>query len=162
MLRFVEKSRMRLHLSRLLSLLTILAGLFLSNASFSVPSSDDLVKDVLKQTNKFRKSQGLDELEMREDLNRIAQKHSENMASGRSRFGHSGFAQRQVMVGRIIRYKSMSENVAYGARDAKQAVDMWKDSPGHRSNMAGNYTYIGIGVARNKQGFLYYTQIFVR
>jgi uncharacterized protein YkwD len=51
------------------------------------PSSDGPVEDVLKYTNQFRKSKGLKALEMRDDLNAIARKHSEDMASGRCAFG---------------------------------------------------------------------------
>ncbi len=128
---------------------------------FNAPE-DELTKDVLKQTNKFRKSEGLEELEMKDKFNDIAKKHSEDMASGRRSFGHAGFNQRSNEVGKIYKYSSISENVAYGANDAKEAVDMWKNSPGHRANMLGNYKYIGIGIAKNSQGILYYTQIFIR
>ncbi len=129
-------------------------------SSFS--AGDDLTKDVFKHTNKLRKSHGLQELVMREELNTIARKHSEDMASGRKGFGHGGFSQRGVAVSRYIKYRSISENVAYGASSGKDVVTMWKNSSGHRKNMLGNYKYIGIGTARSKRGIIYYTQIFVR
>jgi uncharacterized protein YkwD len=135
---------------------------FLSSTLFFSAPEDELTKDVLKQTNKFRKSQGLEELEMKDKFNDIAKKHSEDMANGRRSFGHAGFNQRGNEVGKIYKYTSISENVAYGANDAKEAIDMWKNSSGHRANMLGNYKYIGIGIAKNSQGILYYTQIFVR
>ena len=55
----------------------------------AMPSKDGLTDDVLKYTNQYRKAKGLTPLEMREDLNQIARKHSEDMASGRRKFGHS-------------------------------------------------------------------------
>jgi uncharacterized protein YkwD len=129
----------------------------------SVPIKDVLTDDVLKYTNQFRKSRGLPALEMRDDLNAIARKYSQDMASGRRSFGHGGYSQRETQVRKLIRpFYAMGENVAYGARSGKEVVSIWKTSTGHRRNMLGNYKYIGIGTARDRRGFIYYTQIFVR
>ena len=129
----------------------------------SVPIKDVLTDDVLKYTNQFRKSRGLPALEMRNDLNAIARKYSQDMASGRRGFGHGGYSQREAQVRKLIRpFNAMGENVAYGARTGKEVVSLWKTSTGHRRNMLGNYKYIGIGTARDRRGLIYYTQIFVR
>ena len=127
-------------------------------------SSAGPVEDVLKYTNQFRKSKGLKALEMRDDLNAIARKHSEDMASGRCTFGHDGYDLRVSKIKKTIKPcdGNIGENVAYGARNGKEAVDTWKNSSGHRKNMLGDYKYIGIGTASNKKGVIYYTQIFVR
>lgn len=121
----------------------------------------DLSSDVLKYTNQFRRSQGLKALEMRNDLNAIARKHSEDMANGRRSFGHGGFSQRESQIKKIFKTCTMAENVAYGAKNGKEAIDIWKKSSGHKKNMLGNYRYIGIGTAKSKKGIIYYTQIFV-
>lgn len=122
-----------------------------------------LNEDVVKYTNEFRKSKRLPALVMREDLNAIARRHSEDMAKGKCGFGHSGYHQRELQVERTINMEyGMAENVAYGASTAKQVVALWKGSSGHRKNMLGNYKYIGIGTARDKHGAIYYTEIFVR
>ena len=125
--------------------------------------SGGLNDDVVKYTNQFRKSHRLPALVMRDDLNAIARKHSEDMAKGRCGFGHSGYHQRELQVQKVIRLEyGMAENVAYGATTAKQVVSMWKGSSGHRKNMLGNYKFIGIGTARDRRGSIYYTEIFVR
>jgi uncharacterized protein YkwD len=125
--------------------------------------NDGLNDDVLKYTNEFRKSKRLTELVMRDDLNEIARKHSDDMAKGRCSFGHAGFNQRELEVQKTIDpFYGMAENVAYGATTAKEVVTMWKNSPEHRENMLGNYKYIGIGTAPDKLGRIYYTEIFVR
>ena len=128
------------------------------------PSSIGPVEDVLKYTNQFRKSKGLKTLEMRDDLNAIARKHSEDMASGRCAFGHDGYDLRVSKIKKTIKPCDgyVGENVAYGASNGKEAVDIWKNSSAHRKNMLGDYKYIGIGTASNKKGDIYYTQIFVR
>jgi uncharacterized protein YkwD len=97
----------------------------------------------------------------RDDLNAIAQKHSENMARGRVGFGHSGFNERFNQASKMIKgFKAFAENVAYGPRSGKEAVVMWKNSPEHRRNMLGRYRYIGIGAAKDRRGVIYYTQVF--
>jgi len=129
----------------------------------SDPSGAGPAEDVLKYTNQFRNSRKLSELEMRKDLNEIARKHSEDMAKGRRSFGHGGLKQRQAQIQKLLKsYSGMAENVAYGARNGKEAFNIWKNSKGHRANMLGSYKYIGIGTARDKRGRIYYTQIFVR
>ena len=127
-------------------------------------STDKLTEDVLKYTNQFRKSKGLKAVEMREDLNAIARKHSNDMASGRCSFGHDGYDLRVSKIKKTIKPcdGNIGENVAFGASNGKEAVDVWKNSSAHRKNMLGDYKYIGIGTARNRQGVIYYTQIFVR
>ena len=133
---------------------------FISATTFK----DGITEDLLKYTNQFRRSKGLTALEMRDDLNAIARKHSEDMASGRRSFGHGGYNQRVLKVQKIIKPFSgnMAENVLYGAGNAKDAVSIWKKSSGHKKNMLGDYKYIGIGTARNRRGIIYYTEIFVK
>ena len=126
------------------------------------PPKDNLIDDVLKYTNQFRKSKGLAPLEIRNDLNAIARKHSEAMANGRTKFGHSGYDKRATQIKKIFGACKTAENVAYGAADGKDAVNIWKNSPGHRKNLLGDYKYIGIGTARNKRGVIYYTQLLVK
>ena len=124
---------------------------------------DGLNEEILKYTNKFRQSNGLPVLEMRDDLNEIARRHSEDMAKGKCSFGHSGFDKRELQVQKIIQpFYAMAENVAEGPSTGKEVVAMWKKSPEHRENMLGNYKYIGIGTASDKHGAIYYTEIFVR
>jgi uncharacterized protein YkwD len=121
----------------------ICTTIFFSLTSFSPDNNATLVQDVLSQTNQFRKSKGLTELVMRNELNAIAQQHSADMASAKIKHLHS-----------------IAENVAYGATSAKQVVTLWKNSSGHRRNMLGPYRYIGIGIAKDKQGRMFYTQVF--
>jgi len=146
--------------------LPVFIFLIISLLSFTPEKSltDLLTEDVLKYTNQYRKSKGLKAVEMRDDLNAIAAKHSEDMASGRCNFGHDGYDLRVSKIKKTIKPCDgyVGENVAFGASNGKEAVDVWKNSSAHRKNMLGDYKYIGIGTARNKNGVIYYTQIFVR
>ena len=141
--------------------ITFFTGLLLITSP--IPLKEGLTDDILKYTNQFRKSKGLSALVLRNDLNAIALRHSEDMARGRRGFGHSGYEQREAQVRKLIKpFYGMAENVAYGAGSGKQVVSLWKSSSGHRRNMLGNYKYIGIGTARDRRGIIYYTEIFVR
>ncbi len=99
---------------------------------------------------------------MKESLNTIARRHSENMAKGKVGFGHGGYDDRYKKVKETFKSCSMAENVAYGPTTGKAVVDMWKRSSGHRVNLLGDYRYIGIGTATSSRGQVYYTQIFIR
>jgi uncharacterized protein YkwD len=144
-------------------ILTSIANLaFLISFSLFTFPDKSLVDDVLEQTNRFRKSKGLPALVMKDDLNEIAQKHSADMASGRVTFGHNGFKQREKQaMKKVSSASAFAENVAYGATSGKEVVTMWKNSPGHRRNILGDYKYIGIGTAKDRQGNIYFTQVFV-
>ena len=120
-----------------------------------------LVDDILTYTNQFRHAKNRSDLVIQEELNALALQHSEDMAKGKVAFGHAGFEKREAQVFRTLHgANSVAENVAMGATTAQEVVKMWKNSPGHRENMLGAYKYIGIGVAANSKGVLYYTQIF--
>jgi uncharacterized protein YkwD len=45
---------------------------------------------------------------------------------------------------------------------AKEVVEGWLNSPGHKRNIEGDFTLTGIGVAKNNKGIIYYTQIFTK
>jgi uncharacterized protein YkwD len=65
------------------------------------------------------------------------------------------------MAGKNIRgLHVFAENVAFGASSGLQVVTMWKNSSGHRRNMLGPYKYIGIGIAKDKHGQIFYTEVF--
>ena len=133
---------------------------FVTTSAFR--QNKDLPKEILKYTNDYRRSKGKPGLEMKTDLNAIAQNHSEAMANGSRSFGHGGFDQRVLKIKKIFKSCNVAENVAYGASNAKEVFTTWKNSSDHRKNMLGNYRYVGIGIARNKHGIIYYTEIFVR
>lgn len=63
-------------------------------------------------------------------------------------------AQRMVKAGYPAKYAG-GENVLFGTVVAREAFDWWTESPGHRANMLGSWTEIGVGVAG-----IYWTQNF--
>ena len=119
-------------------------------------------EEILHYVNIFRESHGLKALKMNGDISSEAEKHSRNMARHIVPFGHAGFDNRANRLGKKLSpVYATAENVAMGNMSAKKAVNLWIHSPGHRKNMLGKYNLTGIGIARGRNGYLYFTQIFI-
>jgi uncharacterized protein YkwD len=115
--------------------------------------------------NAYRSSIGLAGLKWDESVAQQARRHSRDMASGASAFGHDGFDARMHELLKSVAWTGVAENVfmLLNLSDpAAVAVRGWIDSPGHRHNIEGNYDLTGIGIARAEDGSLYFTQIFVK
>lgn len=132
-------------------------------STFNVSAQSGIEKKIFILINQYREKKGLKELKYADAVASEARTHSSRMASHLAGFGHGGFD------GRFRRFKrkyprmmGCAENVAYGAKDAEAAVDMWLHSSGHKKNIKGAYTHTGIGVVRNRKGIMYFTQIFIR
>lgn len=124
----------------------------------------NLVTEVHRQINQYRSSLNLEPLSLHPQISQEALTHSQNMARQKVGFSHQGFTSRIEAIEKQISYRSAAENVAYnqGNRDpVSQAVAGWLKSEGHRQNIIGNYNLTGIGVAKNRQGEYYFTQIFI-
>jgi uncharacterized protein YkwD len=122
-------------------------------------------ESILDYINEYRHSKGLSSLKTLDIATQQAYMHSKDMATGRAGFGHGGFEQRvQVIRQNLgVSYISASaENVAEGQMSAKEVVEGWLNSSGHRHNIEGNYTLTGIGIYKSREGDLYFTQIFLR
>lgn len=124
--------------------------------------TSELEKSIFDQINSYRASKGLSRLTLNKRISKQARIHSQNMASGRTPFSHNGFEKRVKSTS--ISFQSAAENVAFnqGYSDpAAEAIRGWIKSPGHLKNLKGNYKLTGVGVATNKQGQVYLTQIFI-
>ena len=61
------------------------------------------------------------------------------------------------------KFLKAAENIAMGEKGASQDLVMksWMESELHRKNILNpDYTEIGVGIAADKSGQLYYTQVF--
>lgn len=132
-------------------------------AVMSASTAPKLEDDILILINKYRKSKGLPALTDNLVIQQEARRHSMAMASKRIEFGHDGFNIRsKIITSKVPGTNAVAENVAYGSQTAKEVVDGWINSPGHKKNIEGNYKLTGIGVARGEDSRLYFTQIFAR
>lgn len=119
---------------------------------------------ILAYVNQYRIQHGLTALEMNPVISKEAQNHSQAMAMHTLPFGHSHFNDRIHRIFDQVKRnpRAGAENVAYNYKTAKILVENWLTSPGHKRNIVGNYRLTGIGVAWDKEGKPYYTQIFLR
>lgn len=123
-----------------------------------------LKQTVLDRVNQYRSTKDLPALELDSIISQQAEVHSENMATGQVPFSHEGFKERIQAIKTKISYRRAAENLAYNSgysNPAKRAVEGWIDSSRHRQNMLGNYNLTGIGIAKNRRGEYYFTQIFI-
>jgi uncharacterized protein YkwD len=148
-----------------LSVSVVVAMLFVpDNASAQKQGAyNDMAKEILQQIKKYRAGKGLNPLMANEMIAKEAETHSRNMASKKVAFSHDGFDKRAERIRKQLRtVNSWAENVAFGASTAREAVEMWLSSSGHKKNIEGNYNFTGIGIAKGANGSLYFTQIFVQ
>ena len=62
-----------------------------------------------------------------------------------------------------IKYTAAAENIATGQRNPAEVMKFWMASSGHRANILNStINQIGVGVARDNEGTLYWTQMFIR
>jgi uncharacterized protein YkwD len=126
-------------------------------------ASDSAIQnEILIYINQYRHQHGLAPLAMNNKIVIEAKKHSMDMATHKIPFGHSYFKSRiNCLHSQIKDSGAGAENVAYNYKDARDVVKNWLLSSGHKRNIDGNYNLTGIGIARDKLGKIYFTQIFL-
>ena len=116
---------------------------------------------MVRLVNEIRRSNGLPELKLNEELSRVARIKSEDMAKN-NYFSHNSptYGSPFDMMKRFgISYRTAGENIAKGQRSAKAVVDAWMNSEGHRANILNpSFTQIGVGFTSN--GY-HWTQMFI-
>lgn len=113
-------------------------------------------EQILVETNAHRQDAGLAPLALIPAMNTVATDWSEEMAKRRT-LEHNPQHARQIPSG----WTRAGENIAYGY-DYHDVTTGWYESPGHRANLLGDYTHIGIGYAVTDDGEPYYTQNFAK
>ena len=116
-----------------------------------------LERKVLRQLNSYRGKRGRKALRMQYQLRRAALVHARAMAN-KGFFAHEsangeGFDTRikRYYVARGFRSWSVGENLlwASGKLNARRAIRLWNDSPGHRRNMRDAlWRQIGVAAVR--------------
>jgi uncharacterized protein YkwD len=115
--------------------------------------------DIFFLVNRERAGNDLPPLECDPRLSDIAQGHAEDMAR-RDYFSHTapgGVGMKERLAAAGITYHLAGENIAWGDRGAESVVRRWMGSPGHRKNILGNFTKVGVGSYDR-----YYVLLFVR
>ena len=104
------------------------------------------VRVALVAMNRERARQGLQPLTLSADLSNAASMKAEDMHR-RGYFDHVGpDGRRPADFARAAgyRYSMLGENLASGYRSGDTVVGAWMRSPGHRANILGAYSEVGI------------------
>jgi uncharacterized protein YkwD len=122
---------------------------------------------LLHLTNAERVKHKLPPLTANPILFSVARAHSANMARhGQMSHVLDGKSPFDRLNAAGYRYSWAGENVAYGYGAYANPATIfqgWMNSAGHRANiLSPHYTKIGLGVAQDAQGRVYYTQLFAR
>ncbi len=121
-------------------------------------------KRVVELVNAERAKNGLKPLKMNAQVNKTATLKSQDMAK-LGYFDHNSptyGSPFDMMKKYGISYRTAGENIAMGQTTPEQVMKGWMNSPGHRANiLKSSFTEIGVGVAKNSSGRLYWTQQFI-
>ena len=124
-----------------------------------------LENEVARLVNAERAKAGLPALKINLELSRVARYKSADMAN-KGYFSHTSPTYGtpfQMMENFGLRFSAAGENIAYGQRTPAEVMRDWMNSPGHRNNiLSRSYTEIGVGLAKNKNGVCYWTQMFIK
>ncbi|NLL01435.1 MAG: LysM peptidoglycan-binding domain-containing protein [Mollicutes bacterium] len=131
-----------------------------------VPSDiKNLETEVVKLINSERTKAGRAVLTENSNLSNAARLKSEDFVNNKY-FSHESptYGSPFNMLSSLgITYTAAAENIASGQRNAEEVMKYWMNSPGHRANiLSSSYNQIGVGVARDQNGNLYWTQLFIK
>jgi uncharacterized protein YkwD len=112
---------------------------------------------LVTRINEVRANHGLSALRVADPLTTAAQRHATNMA-WKGYFQHDFKKEgnwysfptwiRWYWPGPGYTTWTAGENLAWGSPDlsARKTVTMWMNSPGHRANLLGPWTRVGVGI----------------
>ena len=119
-------------------------------------------QEVIDLTNEERKKEKLNPLKPAPLLFASARKHSANMAK-QDKLEHvlDDKTPKDRIVAEGYKYARISENIAKGQKSPKQVLESWMNSEGHRKNiLTPELTEIGVGIEKNANGQIFWTQNF--
>ena len=132
-----------------------------ADAPFTMSDDEQAIVD---QTNAERAKSGQAPLKPNATLFSVARKHAADMAEAKKlehRLHGKNSGDRVTAAG--YKWVRVSENIAWNQRNVSEVVNGWMCSEGHRANLLNSeITEIGVGIAANSLGELYWVQDFAR
>ncbi len=127
-----------------------------------ISNIENIELEVLRLVNIERANQGIRELEISDELSDLARIKSQDMADD-NYFDHTSptYGSPFDMMKKFgINYSAAAENIAKGQVGAKDVMNSWMNSEGHRENILNsNYGTLGVGYV-NDGRTTYWTQMF--
>ncbi len=120
-------------------------------------------KEILELINTERTNNGLNPLQIDDDLQNIVRIKAQDMIDN-DYFAHESptyGSPFEMMKSNGITYKTAGENIA-GNSDNKKAVEAWMNSESHRNNILNNsYNYTGVAVVSSSKYGKIFVQMFI-
>lgn len=149
---------------------------FVTMISCAPSTNDDLVKNeiqimdyrynsneiaLIRLINQYRNSLNLNSLAIINHISFKSQEHNNYMIQNHV-VNHDFFQERSENIIHVLGAVKVHENVAYNFISPSGALHAWLNSPGHRANIEGNFSYFGLSVTTSLEtGKKYYTVIFM-
>jgi len=112
--------------------------------------------------NNYRASMGLSSLEVINHISYKSEEHNIYMIDNKV-CNHDYFQQRTNNLIQLLDAERVGENVAYNFQTAESVMAAWLNSPGHKANIEGDWTHMGISVTIDvNTGKKYYTNMFMK
>ena len=120
--------------------------------------------EVLNLVNKERKANGLKPLTLNKELSNVTNIKSRDMIE-KGYFDHTSptYGSPFDMMKKFnISYNTAGENIAMGQKTPSEVMNSWMNSSGHRANILNStYTELGVGIQKDSNGTIYWTQMFI-
>ena len=136
------------------------AGEFTEEMTSSLTEDE---KEILELINNERANNGLNPLQIDDDLQNIVRIKAQDMVDN-DYFAHESptyGSPFEMMKSNQITYRTAGENIA-GNSDNKKAVEAWMNSESHKNNILNNsYNYTGIAVVSSSKYGKIFVQMFI-
>jgi len=124
---------------------------------------NDTARETAHLVNIERAKAGLPALTIDASLSKIATAKADDMVKN-NYFAHNSptYGDPWDMAKHFgYSYRSFGENIAMGQSTPESVVDDWMNSSGHKANILNKgYTHIGVGIAKNAKGQIYWVHMF--
>lgn len=138
---------------------------YISNNQTTSSDIEGLENEVVSLVNTERRKAGVSELIQNNNVNRVARVKSQDFVNN-NYFSHNSptYGSPFDMLRTFgISFSAGAENIASGQRNPEEVMRFWMNSPGHKANILNSsYNQIGVGVAKDSSGNLYWTQMFIK
>lgn len=123
--------------------------------------NDGEAERVTELVNKERRSAGVGSVTLDDELSAAAQIRAEELVEFFSHDRPDGSSGFTVLTDQGITYTSCGENIASGQSTAKQVMNDWMSSAGHKNNiLRKSFSRIGVGCYTDN-GTTYWVQLFI-
>lgn len=131
------------------------------NAEATGATESTQAREILKLVNEEREKQGVKPLELSDKLTSIANTKAADMQNN-NYFSHTSptYGSPFDMLQHFgVHYTSAGENIAQGQKTAREVMNAWLNSSGHRANILNaNYTQLGVGY---EESGAHWVQLFI-